>query len=154
MQVMKRALHLWTAGSAVFALAFLLNFAWEAVHAVLFYEAHADFAAGFFTRMALYAAFIDALIIFGIFAAGCLLFTRKGCWLEHYRGREVGFTILAGIIIAAVIEIKALLLGQWQYNELMPRVFGLGLSPLVQLAVTGALSMYGTAVLLYARKKT
>lgn len=149
----KRKFHnMWRGGSLVFAFAFLLNFAWESIHAVLFYAGHAAYTAIFFTRMVLYASFVDALLIFGIFCAGCLLF-RSDCWLESYGGKEVSYTIVLGVIIAMVIEIKALLFDQWSYTELMPTIFGIGLSPLVQLALTGSLSMFFTSKLLYARSE-
>jgi len=147
----KKLHSMWKGGLVVFMLAFLLNFVWESVHAVLFYEGHAEYTAGFFTRMVLYASFVDALLILGMFCAGCLLF-RTVCWLENYKGKEVLFTIILGTIIAIVIEIKALVLNQWTYSKLMPTIFGIGLSPLVQLAVTGSLSIFLTAKFFYGRK--
>jgi len=142
---------LWTGGLVVFVLAFLLNFVWESIHAVLFYAEHASYVASFFTRMVLYASSIDALLILGVFCVGCLFF-KGDCWLEHYRGKELLFTILLGLGIATIIEVKALFFEQWSYTTLMPTIFGIGLSPLVQLAVTGALSMFITSKLFYARR--
>jgi len=143
---------MWTGGSVVFVLAFLLNFVWESIHAVLFYEGLASYVAIFFTRMVLYASFVDALLILAIFCSGCLLF-KSACWLESYRGKEVLFTVVFGLIIAAIIEMKALWFEQWKYTALMPTIFGIGLSPLVQLAVTGSLSIFFTAKLFYGKKR-
>jgi len=143
--------NMWQGGLVVFVSAFLLNFVWESVHAVLFYAEHASYVASFFTRMVLYASSIDALLILGIFCAGCLFF-KGDCWLEHYRGKELLFTILLGFGIATIIEVKALFFEQWSYTALMPTIFGIGLSPLVQLAVTGALSIVITSKLFYARR--
>jgi len=147
----KKFHYIWQGGVIVFVLAFLLNFVWETLHAVLFYEGHATFVAAFFTRMVLYASFIDALLILGIFCAGCMVF-KGDCWLEHYGSKEFAFTIVLGIVIAAIIEIKAFFLEQWAYTSLMPTIFGIGLSPLVQLAVTGALSMFVTSKVFYGKK--
>ena len=147
----KKFHYMWKGGIVVLVLAFLLNFVWESVHAVLFYEAHATFAASFFTRMVLYASFIDALLIFGIFCAGCFLF-KGDCWLEHYGSKEFMFTAVVGIIIAAIIEIKAIFLEQWQYTALMPTFLGVGLSPVLQLAITGALSMFITSKFFYSKR--
>ena len=44
--------------------------------------------------------------------------------------------VLLMFLIAAYIENRALEEGRWAYNSYMPLVFGLGLSPLLQLAVT------------------
>jgi len=147
----KKFHYMWQGGVVVFVLAFLLNFVWETLHAVLFYEGHATFVAAFFTRMVLYASFIDALLIFGIFCAGCMLF-KGDCWLENYKGKEFAFTIALGILIAAIIEIKAIFLEQWRYTALMPTFLGIGLSPLVQLGITGALSMFITSKLFYSTR--
>ena len=143
---------MWTGGIVVFVLAFLLNFVWESIHAVLFYEGHAGYVADFFMRMVIYASSIDALLILGIFCSGCLLF-KSACWLESYRGKEVLYTVALGVVIAAIIEVKALLFEQWKYTALMPTIFGIGLSPLVQLAITGSLSIFLTAKFFYGKKR-
>lgn len=143
--------HALTGGSFVFVFAFFLNFVWESIQAVFLYAGHAEFSAMFFVRMVVYASTIDGLLITSVFVAGCLLF-KSDCWLESYKKKEVLFTVVLGVVIAAIIEIKALFLGQWQYAELMPTIFGIGLSPLVQLAITGALSMFLTSKLFYSRK--
>ena len=147
----KKVHYMWRGGITVFVLAFLLNFVWESVHAVLFFEGHAEYVSGFFVRMVSYASFMDALLIFVIFCAGCLLF-KGDCWLEHYGRKEFWFTVVLGIVFAAIIEIKNLIFNQWSYNEWMPTIFGFGLSPMVQLAVTGALSMFVTSKLFYGKK--
>lgn len=146
---MHKLWRIWIGGSMVFAIAFLLNFPWEVMHAVWLYAGHLTMPVVTFTRMAIYATFIDAVLVFGIFCAGCLLFKGE-CWLQHYRSRELIFTMVLGIVIAAIIEIKAIVLRQWEYTPLMPTMFGIGLSPLVQLAVTGALSMYLGSKLLHS----
>ena len=127
-------------GSLVFLFSFFFNFFWESIHAVLFYEHHNEYTSAFFVSMVTYSSLVDAFLIFLIFSCGCLLFGRK-CWLQHYKLKEALFTISLGIIIAFFIEVKALLFGQWKYNKLMPTLFGIGLSPLAQLAITGTLTL-------------
>ena len=151
-KIKHKARTIWKGGGVVFVLAFFLNFFWESIHAVLFYEGHAEYTAGFFTRMILYASFMDALLIMGIFCAGCLFFKRK-CWLEHYGRREVLFTIIMGVVIATFIEVRANVLYKWLlYTEIMPTLLGIGLVPLAQFAITGPLSLFLAAKLLYAKK--
>ena len=49
--------------------------------------------------------------------------------------------LLALVATAAFIELRALSQGRWSYAESMPTVFTIGLSPLVQLALTGTLAV-------------
>jgi hypothetical protein len=55
---------------------------------------------------------------------------------------------LIGLGVAAFVEVKAQLLGRWEYTDAMPLVFGLGLSPLIQMTVLLPLSVCITAVVL------
>ncbi len=123
----------------VFIFTFLINFVWESFHAVWFYTGISDYKASAFVRLMSYASSIDAIIITAIFLVGCLLF--RGYWLP-LKSRGVWFTVIAGVVVAIIIEAKALYLNQWSYNELMPTVFSVGISPLVQLALTGLLVFY------------
>lgn len=60
-------------------------------------------------------------------------------------GYKYTYFVIATIGIAVIVEIKAIyIFGQWSYNSLMPTVFGLGLSPLLQLAVTGMMASWLT----------
>ncbi|MEJ7781959.1 MAG: hypothetical protein WKF99_05280, partial [Solirubrobacteraceae bacterium] len=49
--------------------------------------------------------------------------------------------LVALLATAAFIELRALDQGRWSYAESMPTVFTMGLSPLVQLALTGTLAV-------------
>ncbi len=147
---MKKSLHALLGGTFVFITAFLLNFLWESVHAVLFYAGHADYSANFFVKMILYVSFIDALLILGIFLAGCL-FWKGDCWIKKYDLKKILFTAVAGFIIAVAIEAKALFFQQWAYTELMPTIFGMGASPLIQLSITGIIALWLSSYFFYKK---
>lgn len=119
----------------VFCSSYLLNFFWESLHAVYLYKDHAGYPAEFFLKMIIYASFVDAFFISLIFVVGCFIFGKQ--WLKYYNRLKISYTIIFAVIIATIIEIKAFYFNQWSYTELMPTIFGLGLSPLVQLAITG-----------------
>ncbi|MEK7509366.1 MAG: hypothetical protein AAB605_01485 [Patescibacteria group bacterium] len=53
----------------------------------------------------------------------------------------VGLAVL-GFCIAVFVEYKAMALEQWEYTLAMPRIFGLGLTPLLQMTVLLPLSVY------------
>lgn len=122
--------------------AFMLNAVWEPIHAVLFYEGFQTVVFWpFFGRMA-YATTIDALLITGIAALGLL---ADRTWFSTYTPKNMVVTAVAALVIAAVIEAKALWLGQWAYTAAMPVFLGLGVSPLIQLPITAVISMALTA---------
>ena len=130
----------------IFIFSYLLNFLWESIHAVLFYTGHQTMDSSFFVRMISYVSFMDALIVLGIFISGSILW-RELEWVKKYDSRKIIYTAIIGFLIAAIIEAKALFFKQWSYNELMPTIFGMGLSPLVQLSVTGVVAIIITSII-------
>jgi len=62
-------------------------------------------------------------------------------WIDKPKLPHYLLLSLLLIIIAALNEMINLNLGRWQYTNSMPTVFGIGLSPLVQLAATSLLSL-------------
>lgn len=110
-------------------MAFALNMLWEFVQLPLYVD-HEQLATS-----VLYLAAIDdaGLIVVAAFAAGFV----------HRRSRAAAWTVLLlGLLATATaIELRAVTTGRWAYAELMPTVGIIGLSPLVQLPLTGALSV-------------
>jgi len=49
--------------------------------------------------------------------------------------------VFLGLIIAIFIEMINLNLGRWEYTMAMPTLFGIGIIPLIQLALTGVISL-------------
>jgi hypothetical protein len=109
------------------AAAFGLNMAWELVQAPLYGGRP---PAEIFVR----AAVADALLIAVATVAG-LLASRR--W-----GPAFWPVLLVALAATAIfIEARALATDRWSYAETMPTVASLGLSPLVQLPLLGALSV-------------
>jgi len=90
-----------------------------------------------------YAASVDALLLLGIFFGGALIW-KKNWFVRNNRRDEAMprlYIVITGIVVAAIIEYKAVyIFHQWTYSNPMPTVFGLGLSPLLQLVLTGLLA--------------
>ncbi|OGZ11292.1 MAG: hypothetical protein A3D67_02610 [Candidatus Lloydbacteria bacterium RIFCSPHIGHO2_02_FULL_51_22] len=124
----------------VFFTAFLLNFLWENIHAVLYVQ----YQGGEITRLILFrAALFDAAVI-TLFAALLLV-------LPWPRARP--WVMLAlGVVFAVGLEWFALATGRWEYNTLMPLIpfLNVGLSPAIQLGVTG----WGALVFALIRTKS
>ena len=114
----------------IFFFAFLFNFLWENLHAPLYLY----YRGGAITELILArAALVDALII--------LLLVLTSRAQKIIKGRAV-FIFLSGLLVAIILEHRALATDRWQYSEAMPLVpfIKVGLTPAIQLALTGWLS--------------
>ena len=133
---------------AFFVLAFLFNFVWEAWHAAWLYQGfdpipgrHAKSLRGF-VRLITRVSLTDAIILMVIWLGGAMIW-RTGEWYQDMNAPKYVYFIGVCLLWAAAIEYKAVFLfHQWAYNKNMPKVFGLGLSPLVQLAITGLMACF------------
>lgn len=115
---------------------FTLNVFWEFSHYLLY----VDLSGISKYPHLLSASFTDMLIILGIFL---LLSLKNGTfsWVKNPRTFDYLFVVFFGLAFAVFIEILNLRLGRWMYTSLMPTFFGIGISPLLQLALTSILSL-------------
>lgn len=135
----------------VFAFSYVLNFVWESLHAAFLYEGHASFMAVTYVRMIAYVSAIDGALIVGIYFLVMLLW-RDMLWICSMGSTHLSAVFMAGLAVAALIEYrKVFLLGAWSYTPLMPTLFGIGLSPLLQLSVTGVAAFWLTQRMLCRR---
>lgn len=107
--------------------AFITNLVWENAHGVLY--AHA--IPGW--RYLLASGGDVLLTATGIALAWPLRRRSRRTWLI---GTAVVLTLLA-----SMVELHALATMRWTYTEAMPTVLSMGLSPLLQLPVTGLASI-------------
>src|SRR6266508_511666 len=128
---------------SIFVFAFLLNYVWESYHAVFLYEGH-DFNAKKYVHMLTYVSMVDGVLILGIYFIVSVLW-KNALWLQTMNSGQVWTAVAAGMSIAAAIEYrKVFVLKTWSYTPLMPTIFGIGVSPLFQLSVTGLASFWLT----------
>jgi hypothetical protein len=125
----------------LFVFSYLFNFVWESFHSVYLYEDH-KFTSARYVPMVNSASAKDAVIILAMYL-GIVSVSRGRIWLKHsIRKRDAVFAVV-GVIVAAVIEYRAVhIKSTWAYNSHMPTLAGIGLSPLVQLTVTGLLAIW------------
>jgi len=136
----------------IFISAFMVNFIWESFHAVYLYEAH-DFNAKKYVAMVGYVSLIDGFLILGIYLLVAAVW-RDAAWIREMNGKQIYTVLLAGFLLAAAIEYqKVFVTRAWSYNRLMPTFFGLGLSPLLQLSMTGLWAFWVSGRVLYQREK-
>lgn len=114
----------------IFTCAFVLNFAWEHLHSLLY----TAYKGAPITDWILFRATLgDAIFL----AALSVPFFRIS-WL-HTR---LWVVIPLGVACAIALELFALHTGRWEYNSLMPLVplVGTGLTPTIQLGLLGYVS--------------
>ncbi len=129
-------------------LAFLLNFVWESWHAAYLYQG--GFGLVFdspggtlkeFVHLMTYASLMDALLLSGVLLGGAVLW-KSWDWFVHMSVHQYVYVIVVALLLAGFIEYRAVFLfHQWSYSELMPTLFGLGVSPLLQLPLTGVVAL-------------
>jgi len=143
-------------GDAVSALAlilifsYFLNYTWESVHESYLYNVFKCMADKYIL-MILIASVWDALLTAGIYLVTAMLW-KDILWLKKMTGRQVSISCLIGLVIAVIIEYwYALVTKQWSYSPLMPTIFGIGVSPLIQLSTTGLLSFWLARRVLYGK---
>ncbi len=127
---------------------YLFNFVWESVHSVWLYGNH-DFGAARYVRMVAYASGMDVLLVLGIFCFISLVW-RDPFWIRRMNALQAVAVVLAGMFVSGIIEYRAVyVLREWSYSPDMPLILGIGLSPLIQVGMTGLLAFRLTARLLY-----
>jgi hypothetical protein len=116
--------------------ALALNLLWEFSHHPLYID-----LSGIPQNLHLImASFADMFIIWGIFAVVSLK-NKSLDWLKAPSRSDYLLIVFLGLIIAIFIEAINLNLGRWEYTQAMPTLFGIGASPLLQLALTGVISL-------------
>jgi hypothetical protein len=136
----------------IFIFAYMTNFVWESLHAVFLYEDH-DINAMEYVRMVSYVSAMDGLLILGIYFFVAALWGDI-VWIRKMNAKQICTVLITGLLVAAAIEYRRVFVtSTWSYNHLMPSLFGLGISPLLQLSATGLWAFWLTGRVLCQREK-
>ncbi len=114
----------------------LLNIIWEFSH----YFLYIDLSGIPKNTHLIIASFTDMFTVLGIFAITSLK-NKNFKWIEHPSKLDYFLVVFMGLAVAIFIELINLKLGRWEYTEAMPTLLGIGISPLIQLALTGVISL-------------
>ena len=76
------------------------------------------------------------------------LVKRNLLWLKDWDWTGYASLAILGAFIGLFVEYKALALHRWAYTSDMPLVFGVGLSPLLQMMILLPLSVAITAYIM------
>lgn len=127
----------------LFILFFLLNLFWEVAHSPLYDwdKFPLENNIEFYILRILYSSIWDFIYLSFIFLIISIK-NKNYLWLNKPSKIDYIIVILIGIIIAIIVELRAILTGRWFYNEAMLVLFGIGLTPLVQLSVTFLIALW------------
>ena len=121
----------WQPWAALALFAFLLHFVWEMGQAP-FYRGMATAAHGTAVRACAVATVGDVVILLVAYALVAAA-VRSRRWLAAPTGGRVAGFLAVGLAATAGLELlNVYVLGRWAYGTGMPRVFGVGLAPLLQ----------------------
>lgn len=133
---------------SLFIMSFLINLFWEVFHSLLYNSEHM-LNIKYYLVMLLIASLKDGLIILGMYAFVAFLW-RDIFWLKRINTIKISLFVFLGLSIATWIEYRAVfLMNKWEYSSSMLTIFGIGFTPLVQLSLTGIISIWLTKKLLY-----
>ncbi len=122
-------------------IAFISNVIWENLQAPL-YKGYSSFWQHFY--ICFIATLGDVLIILFVFAIFTLLY-RNAYWFYKMSSMQVIILAILGAIIAISMEVFALNVGRWAYTNAMPTIGGIGIFPVLQLAIILPLTFYLTS---------
>lgn len=114
----------------------VINLIWEFSHYRLYIDL-TDIPSAFHIII---ASFTDLFLMFLIFLI-ISIFRKNIIWIDSPKKTDYFFIIFLGMLFAIVIEAYSLSKGRWSYKSLMPTIFGIGISPLIQLFTTFIVSL-------------
>lgn len=148
----KAGFSIWSFPVILFVAAFVLNWIWEMTQMFAYVEMREQPASKTILFCAL-ASVGDAVLTVVGYGLGAKLW-RNRAWGINYEWKPYALMSLFGAVSAVIIEIAAINLGLWSYNEAMPSVsfIKVGILPLLQLALLMPAALLIT-VWWYDRKK-
>ncbi len=122
----------------IFFIAFLINLFYELVHSV-WYETCLKMSLKTYVLRIIRAALFDGCWITGCYFVLYLIFQNVNPFQNTF---QIIIFSVTGILFAYFMELYAINKGLWEYSEKMPLILGVGLTPLIQLFLTGLLTFY------------
>lgn len=121
----------------IFIIVFFLNFVWEFWHCGLYNEIHKmslKEVTHLLTKMSLKDGFWVTLF----YAITVFIFGNVNIF-ENYT--QLALFIILSFSFSFIDEKVSLKLGRWSYTKQMPTILGVGVTPLLEVAVTGVMAL-------------
>lgn len=120
----------------IFFISFSLNLLWEVLHSQL-YNTCLKSSLKRYVRLIIGASLKDAFWISLFYLVSVVLFSNTDILANKL---QILFFIVIALLFSFVDEKVSVKKGRWQYSGQMPTVLGIGITPLLELAVTGTLA--------------
>ena len=119
---------------------FLFSIVWEFSHSAL-YDWNKPPIKGNYLK-SISSSIIGDVIFLSLIFLIIAIINKNLSWIMDPRAMDFVWVAIFGILFAVLIELRAISESKWSYTAAMPTIFGIGLTPLIQLAITGALSLF------------
>jgi hypothetical protein len=120
----------------IFFVSFLINLLWEVTHSQ-FYNTCLKIKLKKYIPLIIGASIKDGLGISLLFWISTIIFKNVNVLQNSY---HLLFFTLVALVSSFIDEKVSLKMKRWEYSEEMPRIFGVGFTPLLQIAITGILT--------------
>lgn len=128
----------------IFVVAFFLNLLWEVLHSPLYTTCH-EMPLGKMQRLLVVMSFKDAFWILFFYWMLAVMFDNTSILSNSL---QLLLFIVAALSFSFVDEYISLRMQRWSYADNMPTIFGVGITPLLELAVTGVATFVIVFILL------
>lgn len=122
----------------LFLAAFFINLIYEISHSFL-YKTCLEAPFKKYVYLVVKGALFDGLAITLIYFLVSFIFQKTNIFNNYF---HLASFLIISLAFAYFWEIYSIRKGKWEYSRNMPVVFGSGLTPSIQLTLTGFLSLY------------
>ncbi|PIR83904.1 hypothetical protein COU18_00610 [Candidatus Kaiserbacteria bacterium CG10_big_fil_rev_8_21_14_0_10_51_14] len=121
----------------LFLFAFLINVVWEMMHSQL-YTTCLDRSWKKNVPLLLKMSVKDGLWITVLYGVSVVLFAN---WNIFENDAQLLFFVVFALAAGCIDEFVSIRLKRWEYAPTMPTIFGVGVTPFLEFAVTGLLAL-------------
>ena len=122
--------------SQVFLVAFLINLLWEILHSQL-YETCLKISLKKYIPLIIGASLKDGFWVSLFYTITVLIFKNFNILINYI---QLLVFVITALIFSFIDEKISLKMKRWHYSGDMPKIFGVGVTPLLEIAVTGILT--------------
>lgn len=122
----------------IFIIAFFINLLYEILHSLL-YKTCLESPLKKYVYLILKAAIFDGFSITVMYYFTFFIFKKINPFDSNLQ--IISFSLIS-LLFAYIWEIYAIKNKRWEYSSIMPIIWGVGITPFFQLAITGFLSLY------------
>ena len=120
----------------IFLISFLINLLWEIIHSQL-YITCLKLPLKKFIPLIIRASLKDGFWISLFFLVSVIVFGNINILTNTY---QLSLFIFLALTFSFIDEKVSLKMKRWEYTKQMPKIFGVGITPLLELATTGILT--------------